>query len=320
MFVQKKEKICKLTIIFLAVWTTFLFTGCEAMEDDSDLESLESSSEVNSASTVSPFSEANPSSQEEYLVVNTATGVCIKKYKGEEKELVVPCEINGMPVTEIGEAAFGGNKTIESIVLPDTLEKIGRGAFLFCVNLNDVSIPDSVNWIGSEAFEFTPWLDAQTEDFVIVGNGILLKYNGSAIEDVEIPEGVLMIADAFAGIHAFRSVILPDSLRVIGQDAFNYCLDLQAIEFPENLERIEDAAFENCACLRSIQFPESLNYIGQNAFAGCESLYNVVFNNYELSVQICLNSFLDTPLWDSWIAENQTITWACEKPAWLKED
>lgn len=93
MFVQKKQKICKLTIIFLAVWTTFLFTGCEAMDDDSDLESLESSSEINSASTVSPFSEANPSSQEEYLVVNTATGVCIKKYNGEEKGLVVPCEI-----------------------------------------------------------------------------------------------------------------------------------------------------------------------------------------------------------------------------------
>lgn len=309
---KQDSKILRVLGIFAI--NLIFFTACGEVSDTDKLyeESLTESISNNFSS------EVRPSLQEVYDIANVDGGVCIVKYNGKEKELVVPREINGMPVIEIGEGAFYENEILESIVLPDTLEKIGPYAFLFCRNLKDISIPESVSWIGSDAFgerlARIPWLDEQTEDFVIVGNGILIEYNGSAYENVKIPEGVQMISSAFTGIHALRSVTLPDSLRIIGADAFNLCLDLQTIEFPENLERIEENAFMNCTCLQKIEFPKSLKSIGTFAFCGCESLYEVTFT--EDSVQFSLDSFAYTPIYDTWSNEKQ-ITWSCEKPAWL---
>lgn len=293
-----KNRKYNLIMILFALWSVFSLAGCSTIE--------EAGSESSAVST------DVASSQEEYTVVNTAEGVCITQYNGNAKELVLPCEIGGIPVTEIGDSAFQDHDTLESVIFPDTLEKIGQYAFAGCINLTDVSIPASVSWIGSSAFggawfsySGIPWLAAQTDEFVIVGNGVLIKYNGDKYEDVVIPEGVHMITDVFAGKHALKSVILPDSLYVIGESAFYQCMDLQSIKFPSNLQRIERAAFEKCACLQVLEFPLSLEVIAPEAFCNCHSLTKVMFLND--ATQFSLDSFEYTPVYDEWAAEDGTI-------------
>ncbi len=134
----------------------------------------------------------------------------IKGYAGEAEELVIPATLihptyGELPVTAIGEAAFLGNETLKSVVVPEGVTVIGTGAFQSCLALTDVVLPEGVETIGDSAFESsaltninipatvtkigkhafstrlnqTPWYKAQTAEKVIVGDGILLRYNGS---------------------------------------------------------------------------------------------------------------------------------------------
>ena len=65
--------------------------------------------------------------------------------------IIIPEEIDGLPVTELSEYAFVESGLV-SIELPDSLEKIGNGAFMFCGNLKNIEVPESVKYICENAF------------------------------------------------------------------------------------------------------------------------------------------------------------------------
>lgn len=74
---------------------------------------------------------------------------------------------------------------------------------------------------------------------------------------------------------SLKTVTVPDTLEVIGTNAFASCCALESFSFPDGLERIESGAFFGCQSLRSIWLPDSLIYLGTCAFEGCSSLTNV---------------------------------------------
>ncbi|MGN1262818.1 MAG: leucine-rich repeat protein, partial [Prevotella sp.] len=79
--------------------------------------------------------------------------------------------------------------------------------------------------------------------------------------------------------HLFRyryltTVKLPNCLREIPDQIFEYCNKLEAIELPDSLRKIGNNAFENTS-LKSITLPDSLNSIGSYAFASCYMLKDV---------------------------------------------
>ena len=78
--------------------------------------------------------------------------VTILSYIGKEKSVTVPAEINGLPVTEIGESAFA-DSSVTSVVLPDTVTEIEWFAFSGCYALKSVTAGASVTEIGYGAFD-----------------------------------------------------------------------------------------------------------------------------------------------------------------------
>lgn len=104
-------------------------------------------------------------------------------------------------VTEIEKFAFA-RSSLGRITIPEGVARIGYGAFYHCDTLTDVTIPDSVTMIEENAFSHTPWLDnwlaggedgreasSELDDFLIVGDGILLAYRGGEANP-ELPEEV----------------------------------------------------------------------------------------------------------------------------------
>ena len=61
-----------------------------------------------------------------YEIINEQ--VTVTGYEGDAKEVVIPAEIEGYPVTAIGDRAFYGCSLITDVTLPDTLTRIGAGA------------------------------------------------------------------------------------------------------------------------------------------------------------------------------------------------
>lgn len=171
-------------------------------------------------------------------------------------------------ITRIGDFAYA-RSSMSSLVIPDGVTTIGYGAFYHCDNLSEVSIPSSVTSIEGYAFQNTPYLNSFLQDtsagpFLIVGDGILLAYNGSFTE-VQIPEGVKQIAPgAFSKHGEMYSVELPGTLTTIGEDAFNGCVNLAKVTGGDNLVSIQDRAFMGCP-IGTFNVPESVEEIGLRA-------------------------------------------------------
>ena len=69
----------------------------------------------------------------------SGNGYVVTGYAGSESTVTVPDWYKGLPVTEIGSAAFQGNTAIKVVKLPSTIEGIGESAFKGCTNLDKVT-------------------------------------------------------------------------------------------------------------------------------------------------------------------------------------
>jgi len=204
--------------------------------------------------------------QEPAVILNHA----LIKYNGSARRFVIPENIR-----VIAENAFEDCNTLEEVIIPEGVEWIGKEAFCHA-GLKRVRIPGSVKFIGKWAFtcdnledvqfdehlsaEFeenvfriTPWLYSWQDEFVIVGNQILLLYKGFDTH-IEVPPNTRQIAGkAFSkniGIYSrIKSVTIPDSVTNIAEDAFYYCSNLEKIIFHGvilDVKSMKDEASHNC--------------------------------------------------------------------------
>lgn len=112
------------------------------------------------------------------------------------------------------------------------------------------------------------------EDF-IVRAGILEKYNGSEI-DVAIPDSVIEISrTAFLGCSHLRSIVVPESVRIVDKDTFKYCPGLKKISFAEGTSRIRFNINAWCPNVERVVIPKSMTCIGANSFSGLISLTSI---------------------------------------------
>lgn len=79
----------------------------------------------------------------------------ITGYTGEAAILNIPAELDGYPVSAIGERAFEG-AALTAIVVPEGVESVGWFAFYGCERLLSVALPQSVDLIGYAVFDGCP--------------------------------------------------------------------------------------------------------------------------------------------------------------------
>lgn len=151
-------------------------------------------------------------------------------------------------VKEIGKEAFlRANYALESVVLPEGVEKIGDYAFSENILLSSVKMPDTVTEIGEGAF-----------------------YN-CGLKEIRLSENLKSIPKNLFQNCALNGIKIPKSVKSIGSNAFEYSFSKTSmgnidIEIPEGVERIEEEAFVNANRIHSITIPASVKYIGKNAF------------------------------------------------------
>lgn len=99
------------------------------------------------------------------------------------------------------------------------------------------------------------------------------KFDMSKVRSVIIPDTVTHIGNnAFFANTALRSVTLPTNLIELGEGAFSGCIALKEIEIKGNVHEIKKNAFSGCRTLERVKLSESTETIGDNAFENCISL------------------------------------------------
>ena len=94
--------------------------------------------------TFSICSGCGESLEYSYDIYKEIDTVIIREYKGLKKNVVVPEKIKGVTVRQISDFAFA-ESTVESVVFPDSVERLGTAVFINCASLKSVSF-------GSEFF------------------------------------------------------------------------------------------------------------------------------------------------------------------------
>lgn len=190
----------------------------------------------------------------------------------------LPIETITIPGTVKTLGSFGDCKALRSVVIEEGVEQISFGAFKDCESLTDVSIPNSVKRIGLNAFQNTPWLNSQTDEFVTVGDGVLIRYNGTGKTTLTIPAGIKSVCCTLGFTHEFQrlgndtddsaNMTNPDLETVVfGPDVkeiYGACYGLRKLHsavLQEGVESIGEYSFFQCDSLQEITLPESLRYL-----------------------------------------------------------
>lgn len=186
-------------------------------------------------------------------------------YHGTESSLVLPDSFDGCRLVEIDAGAFAYNTSLVSIVFNPSLEIIGAYAFVGCTALALMEFGDKLWSVGISALNDTAWFAAQPEDFVIIGDNLLINYQGKDLS-VQVPDGVRHVCAAFADNLELKSVYLPDSVVTVGNAAFSNCLSLVYVKLSPNVVLVDQYAFYGCTDLVIPQLPAGVEKIGQYAF------------------------------------------------------
>lgn len=166
----------------------------------------------------------------------------ITGYRGNATDLVIPEQIDGVPVEAIGDSAFE-YKPFTSVVIPNSVITIGNHAFRSCEQLSSLTLGNQVKYIKASAF-----------------------YDND-LDRLYLPSSVTEIGEwAFLG-NSIQSLSIPDSVTEISTGAFQYN-ELSSLifgNFPA-LESIESLAFSDNR-LVDVKIPNSILSIGSSAFA-----------------------------------------------------
>ncbi len=182
---------------------------------------------------------------EELTYANYGDHIEITGCDKSAKVLVIPPEIEGLPVTKIGDSAFYRNKTLTSIIVSETVTTIGNLVFAGADALTEVVLHEGLVEVGTNAFEGTPiteiyipstlqscyhiFDECSTLTDVTFGEGITklpdyLFYNADGLTKINVPETVTTIGNfVFAKSDALKDAYLPASLTEIGCGVFDDC-------------------------------------------------------------------------------------------------
>ena len=119
-----------------------------------------------------------------------------------------------------------------------------------------------------------------TYDNYVSGNVVIpdtVAYNGTTYNVTELR--TVDVFGPFDGCDSIISVIIPNSVTIIGDWAFWNCHSLASINIPNSVTTIGKGVFGDCISLTSITIPNSVTTIGASAFTGCTNLTSVTIPN-----------------------------------------
>ncbi len=158
--------------------------------------------------------------------------------------------------------------------IPNSVREIEIGAFESCQNLITVTIPKTVKkirpFIFSNCLKLTSINVEQDNTKYSSLDGVLCDKDKNLL--VSYPAGKVQ-----------TEYTIPNSVTIIGSDAFDSATGLNLVTIPSLVQTIETNAFYGCTGLTSIIIPNSVKEIGYGTFSGCTGLTSITSKIEDIS-------------------------------------
>jgi len=207
-------------------------------------------------------------------------------------------EFDNLPSTleEIGDEAFatdpywdGEDTTEQQTVLhiggklPAGLKKVGKDCFSHSKIGKSLTVPSALSSIGTRAFNCaglkTIRVAKGNKKYLASGGKLLTKrpkrlvsYALGRTETAKIPQGVKKIPNRMFARANMKKVVIPASVKHIGERAFELCKKLKKIKMPNGVTSVGAYACFGCERLQKISMPKKLRSIEDGVFEYCEAL------------------------------------------------
>jgi hypothetical protein len=201
----------------------------------------------------------------DFTCTNNNGEITIVKYTGPGGDVIIPCTINHLPVTSIGDKAFAYSPRLTNILIPESVTNIGKSAFKVCSELASVIIPDSVACIGDDAFSSCYALRTVMIPASVVAIGENTFNHCLSLADIMVDEsnpcyksgdGVLFDKNQTVLFKCPQGkaggYVIPTQVTQIWSEAFSQCNNLTSVSIHANVTRIGKYALDNCANLNAI--------------------------------------------------------------------
>lgn len=191
------------------------------------------------------------------------------------EEVKLPANITQLErTTRDGASSFVNCKMLKSVILPEKLEEIPTSFVEGCSALTTLVIPNTVTKIGKNAFKESGLTQITLpENLTTIEASAFYK---TKLETITIPKNVTKIpTDCFYQCENLTRAMFPNTLTTIDARAFRGCSNLANIDIPTSLETIGIGAFGDCKNLKltnQFRFPNSMKEIGEAAFENCTQL------------------------------------------------
>lgn len=237
-------------------------------------------------------------------------------------DIVIPSVYQGLPVREIGEEAFkyatidsirlpSSIKTIRKnaflglsteglltkLTLPEGLETLEEGAFMYCQNFTEVTLPSTLKTIGKKAFHLCLKLkkfklNGESQYFT-VQDGILYDKEmkivycypkGLGYTTYDLPSSVEIIDDyAFYGASSLTGIAIPNDsnlteIREAGLGAI-FTLTTLRLERAKKLTTLGDGALRENQALTKVTIPSTVTSMGKDLLRSSYKITTIEFLN-----------------------------------------
>ncbi len=207
----------KVFIGIIVVLSMLLFSSCANNETGSNVNS--SSTEQSDKSKTSGENQVMDAS--EFTFYPSSDGKTCSIMRGDDQPkheiMKIPEKNESRTVVEIESEGFKLVEVFNSLIIPDTVKKIGATAFAFCPDLKTLDMGNGVEQLGQNTF-----IGCKKLKTVTLSNKL-----------TEIPMG------AFQNC-AIETVYIPSSVQSIKENAFAICESLKEVHIPSSVKKIAD--------------------------------------------------------------------------------
>ena len=270
-----------------------------------------------------------------FKYTKTEDGITITGYTEELdlENLVIPDEIDGTPVTAIGDNAFTDCSAIKKLTLGKNLNSIGAKAFYssksnITFDITEVVLPDNLETVGADAFGASSSSRiAKIHSLVVPASATYINphfYQNTTLYAFNVEKdnknyssdehGVLFNADKTILIRCPRATamtyyVVPDSVNEIEDSAFYDANAITSLNLGKNVTVIGKNVFYGNNDSSKFTFteftvPDNLQTIGENAFGGYLEKYSPAIKNLIIPASA---KYVDSVFYSNYSANKITV-------------